>query len=448
MTQEEITTIVEQVLQSLLTSGRTIPQLTAVTDVADSDCFELSGGRKVSYGTLAGLIGNRIGTIENVTIVDYDGRDEITSFTYTASSGTIKIKQSGRNMTRSITISTATTSRPGLMSAADKTNLNNVVNKVVNSIGANASASNAVLSVTFNDGSSKTVTLAAASTTKAGLMSAADKIKLERAQTIADALNNKLGVESGIATLDSSGKLKDSQLPDYVLTETSVANKANLNGVGKLLPEEWPTVMLYNVTAGDLAGAAIGDVIFVRRSQGSVNIAMLYYVTADNENVSLGTPNSSTIYCHKSTGKFYRWDAENSEFVRIGDAPNDEIAKMETRQAYFERMVKRAFNRSTTYAEAKAEILAIDTTVYQVTTEFTGCHATSEIPKYVCKTDYLHFDIAVDDNHQQIDSIHVTVGGVDVSAQCTLDYVSSRGAYEVEIEVDFDGDVVITAAAS
>lgn len=447
MTQEEITTIVEQVLQALLTSGRTIPQLTAVTDVADSDCFELSGGRKVSYGTLAGLISNRIGTIENVTIVDYDGRDEITSFTYTASSGTIKIKQSGRNTTRSITLSTATTSRPGLMSAADKASLNNVVNKIVSALSASTSASNAVLSVTFNDGTSKTVTLAAASTTKAGLMSAADKQKLERAQTIADALNNKLGVESGIATLDSNGKLNGSQLPDYVVKDTDMADKANLNTAGKLVADEWPTVMLYNVAAEDISGAVPGDVIFVRRSQGSVNIAMLYYVTADNENVSLGTPNPSTIYCHKSTGKFYRWDSDNGVFERIGDAPNDEIAKMEVRQAYFERMVKDAFSKST-YSEAKSAVAAIDTTVYRVTTDFTGCHATSEIPKYVCKTDYLYFNIAVDDESQQIGGIHVTIGGVDVSAQCSFELVSSPGEYRVEIEIDFDGDVVITAAAS
>lgn len=447
MTQEEITTIVEQVLQSLLTSGRTIPQLTAVTDVGESDCFELSGGRKVSFGTLAGLIVNKIGTIENITVVDYDGRDEITSFSYTASSGTIKIKQSGRSSAKSITISTATTSRPGLMSAADKASLNNVVNKIVSALGASTSASNAVLSVTLSDGTTRSATLAAASTTKAGLMSAADKVKLDRAQQGVDMLINKQGAENGIATLDSNGKLNGSQLPDYVIKDTDIASKANLNGARKLNAEEWPTLMLYNVTSVDVSGAAPGDVILMRRSQGSVNIAMLYYVSESNEYISIGVPCASVMYCHKSTGKLYRWDDDGGEFVRIGDDPDEDLPKLQVRQDYFERMVKDAFLKST-YSEAKSAVAAIDTSVYKVTTDFTGCHATSEIPKYVCKTDYLYFRIAVDNESQQIGGIHVTVGGVDVSARCSFDYVSSAGEYQVEIEIDFDGDVVITAAAS
>ena len=65
MTQEELTTIVQQVVAALLTNGKTIAQLTAVTNVGDNDCFELSGGKKVAYSTLAGLIINEVGSLVN-----------------------------------------------------------------------------------------------------------------------------------------------------------------------------------------------------------------------------------------------------------------------------------------------------------------------------------------------------------------------------------------------
>lgn len=56
MTNEEKQAIVNEVLAALHTHGKTIGQLTPVTSPSDSDAFELSGGRNLSYGKLKELI--------------------------------------------------------------------------------------------------------------------------------------------------------------------------------------------------------------------------------------------------------------------------------------------------------------------------------------------------------------------------------------------------------
>lgn len=56
MTNEEKQEIVNEVLAALHTHGKTIGQLTPVTSPSDSDTFELSGGRNLSYGKLKELI--------------------------------------------------------------------------------------------------------------------------------------------------------------------------------------------------------------------------------------------------------------------------------------------------------------------------------------------------------------------------------------------------------
>lgn len=52
MTENELQTIVEAVIDALKTNGKTIAQLTAVTTMGDGDYIELNGGRKVAYSVL------------------------------------------------------------------------------------------------------------------------------------------------------------------------------------------------------------------------------------------------------------------------------------------------------------------------------------------------------------------------------------------------------------
>lgn len=312
MTQEEITTIVEQVLQALLTNGKTIAQLTAVQNVSDSDCFEISGGKKVSFQTLAGLLINQISNIENFNVVDYDGRDEVVTFSYAKSTGVITIKQSGRTE-KTITISTATTSRPGLMSATDKTNLTSAVNKILSALSVVPNASNMSLTATFADNTTVSVTIPVATTSVAGLMSAADKSNLNTAKNTATNLNNKLGVASGIATLDSNGKLNASQLPSNVITDLDMYSFVPVDAAGYVNANYMQRNVLFNIdTNANLSGLVHGDIFFLEGS-------LFEYDYTNNHGsriaAPVGNPQANITYFLKSTGVAYKWDTDNSCFV-------------------------------------------------------------------------------------------------------------------------------------
>lgn len=314
MTQEELTTIVQQVVAALLTNGKTIAQLTAVTNVGDSDCFEISGGKKVSFSTLAGLIINEVGNLTNYTVVDYDGRDEVVTFSYAKSTGVITIKQSGRTE-KTITISTATTSRPGLMSATDKTNLTSAVNKILSDLSVVPNASNMSLTATFADNTTVSVTIPVATTSVAGLMSAADKSNLNTAKNTATNLNNKLGAASGIATLDSNGKLNEAQLPSNVITSLDMYSFADLDASGFVNSELMQRNVIFNISgSADLSGLQHGDIFF---QEGT----LFWYDYTNNHGsricTPVGDPQENTIYCLKGTGLFYRWDSTNSCFVPV-----------------------------------------------------------------------------------------------------------------------------------
>lgn len=312
MTQEEITTIVEQVLQALLTNGKTISQLTAVTGVSDSDCFEISGGKKVSFSTLAGLIINEVGSLVNYQVVDYDDRDEVVTFSYTKATGVITMKQDGR-AEKTITIATATTSRPGLMTSTDKTNLNTAVNKVVSSMSKSRTATNMDVTITFADNTTKSVTLPYATTSYAGLMSAADKSNLNTAKNTATNLNNKLGAAGGIATLDSNGKLNESQLPSNVITELDMYDFVPIDAAGYSDADYMQRNVIFNVDSNaNLSGLVHGDIFFLEGS-------LFEYDYTNNHGsriaAPVGDPQANITYFLKSTGVAYKWDTDNSCFV-------------------------------------------------------------------------------------------------------------------------------------
>ena len=72
MTPEEIQEIVAAVIQSLKTNGKTIDQLTAVTTIADTECFELGGGKKITFGKLKELVATTSSSVDIVDNLDSD----------------------------------------------------------------------------------------------------------------------------------------------------------------------------------------------------------------------------------------------------------------------------------------------------------------------------------------------------------------------------------------
>ena len=58
ITQDELNSIVSAVLSSIRTNSKTIEQMTPATSLGETDYFEVSGGKKVSYSVLKELIGS------------------------------------------------------------------------------------------------------------------------------------------------------------------------------------------------------------------------------------------------------------------------------------------------------------------------------------------------------------------------------------------------------
>lgn len=179
ITQDEMQSIVSAVLSAIRTNSRTIDQLTPVTSLSDNDSFEINSGKRVTYKVLRDLIAS-LSSTEQDSLKNQIAKCELKSVSITASenSATLSISSVGKTITATIPI--ATTSKAGLMTAGDKVKLQSAYDT--------------------------------AQTAKDTANTA--KSKAETAQSGVNTLNNKLGAAGGIATLDSYGKIPSRFIPD------------------------------------------------------------------------------------------------------------------------------------------------------------------------------------------------------------------------------------------
>lgn len=181
ITQDEMQSIVSAVLSAIRTNSRTIGQLTPVTSLSDNDSFEIDGGKRVTYAVLRDLIAS-LSSTEQDSLKNLIAKNELKSVSIntTESSATISISSVGKTISTSIPI--ATTSKAGLMTAADKVKLQSAYDTAQT---AKSTADNAIS-------------------------------KAESAQTSITAISNKIGAPNGIAPLDGNGKVPAANLPGYV----------------------------------------------------------------------------------------------------------------------------------------------------------------------------------------------------------------------------------------
>lgn len=172
MSNEELQTVVEAVIHSLKTNGKTIDQLTAVQTLLDGDCFEIGGGRKISYGVLVGLLSEAIG-IDTSGILDDIAKTVLQDVTISAdgTTATLSIKQAGYDA-KTVSIPVATSEHSGIITVADRTKYESAYSTANSASTAAAAAQGGV-----------------------------------------NTINGKLGVANGIATLDANGFLTESQRP-------------------------------------------------------------------------------------------------------------------------------------------------------------------------------------------------------------------------------------------
>ena len=128
ITQDELISIVSSVLSSIRTNSKTIEQMTPATSLGENDYFEVSGGKKVSYSVLKELICSMTNDELNSLKTQVEKAQlKSVSITTTKTSATLTIQSSGKTI--SCTIPIATTTSGGLMSAADKLKIDSVNGK-------------------------------------------------------------------------------------------------------------------------------------------------------------------------------------------------------------------------------------------------------------------------------------------------------------------------------
>ena len=183
MTEQEKQSIIDAVLSSIRTNSRSIGQLTAVSTLSEGDFFEVAGGKKVSFAVLRDLV-SAFANLDAESIKTDVAKMLVqnVAFDVTESAATLTIKQQGY-AAKTVSVPVATDKHSGIITAADKVKLESAYTSSQTAITA---ANNAQKGVTD--------------------------------------LSNSIGKPSGIATLDGEGKLKSSQVPSNLTTETDIQN--------------------------------------------------------------------------------------------------------------------------------------------------------------------------------------------------------------------------------
>lgn len=183
MTEQEKQSIIDAVLSSIRTNSRSIGQLTAVSTLSEGDFFEVAGGKKVSFSVLRDLV-SAFANLDAESIKTDVAKMLVqnVAFDVTESAATLTIKQQGY-AAKTVSVPVATDKHSGIITAADKVKLESAYTSSQTAITA---ANNAQKGVTD--------------------------------------LSNSIGKPSGIATLDGEGKLKGSQVPSNLTTETDIQN--------------------------------------------------------------------------------------------------------------------------------------------------------------------------------------------------------------------------------
>lgn len=204
LTQEQ-QVIFDAVLSSLRTNSKTIEQLTPQTSLGSNDWFELNGGRKVSYTVLRDLIAS-MSSYDQDSLRTLIGKNVLKSVSFDVgeSTATLTIKSAGTTISCNVPV--ATSAKAGIITALDKVKIQTAYDNGQTAISkANAAQDTA-------DAARAAATGAQNTANAAGSAAAAAQSTANAAKAVTDTK----GQPGGLATLDSGGKVPASQLPGYV----------------------------------------------------------------------------------------------------------------------------------------------------------------------------------------------------------------------------------------
>lgn len=140
LTQDQ-QTIFDAVITALRTNSKTIDQLTPQASLADSDYFELNGGRKVSYATMKSMFAALSDAdVVNLNQAITNAKLKGVSIVLTATGATLTVQSEGKSVSCAIPVAVYNSAadgekKAGLMSAEDKYKLDTTVNDRVHDRG-------------------------------------------------------------------------------------------------------------------------------------------------------------------------------------------------------------------------------------------------------------------------------------------------------------------------
>ena len=265
--------IVSAVISAIRTNSKTIDQLSPVTTLSDNDSFEINGGKRVTYKVLRDLIAS-LSSAEQDSLKALITKCELKSVSITAteSSATLTISSNGKTLSTEVPV--ATTSKAGLMTAADKVKLQSAYDTGL---------------------SAKSI----ADSAQANALSAISGL---------NSLNGKLGMPNGIATLDSNGLIPTRYIPGA------------MDDV-----KEFDGIVMFASIVPNQSFAGEGKVVFCLNTNtflfASETSPVRYYTNWNDAN-SFGTlsldgrvPVSDKIYIDKATNKQYRWGGSKMAII-------------------------------------------------------------------------------------------------------------------------------------
>ena len=212
------------------------------------------------------------------------------SFDQTGTVLQLSLKQHGHNA-MSVDLPGATTTLAGLLTGTDKLHYDMAYNTRLKILTTSSTDETVILNFRCENDTVKTLTFVGATSSTAGLMTAADKVKLDNLH---------------------------STLPVVQQTINTLANRSafrELDGLINMLDmEQWPRQVIKSVTPG--SSTTDGEIYFAAGM--SVLDPMELQVKVNNVIYSLGQPNPYVVYLARDTKKFYIWDTGNLQFEEVG----------------------------------------------------------------------------------------------------------------------------------
>jgi len=291
MTDEELQSVIEAVLASLKTNGKTIAQLTEVTSLSESDYFEISDGRKVSYSVLAGLLSEIFADdLEKLSTDIANATIESVEFTVGESTATLTVKQHGFDAkTASVPVSSST--QAGIITAEQYAKY---------------------------EQAAETADEALAAAQAAQKDADAHGVSIGEVKNLIEDLDEQVHENASGITTNAS---------DIKEIKEKLEKKADLDDNGYLVAAQSTPVALASfgkVIDGSEPSVSGGDRVYDPGDNTIVLIEDGNEAEGDwGENSSRETPNENIIYLDKANGLLYRWDDDQGDMIQVGGQNTD-----------------------------------------------------------------------------------------------------------------------------